>query len=140
MQEPIPVFFQRLADAFLVGNHGWLAGIYTYPFVIYIEGEIALERTPDVTLGKLFERRGIALLAGTCSIRSDTLKIGKSVDGRFPVRVNWYFLDADGREITRNELRYFCRQTPGGEIRIESLEFIRRGFTLSGQVRRLSRQ
>ena len=140
MQEPIPVFFQRLADAFLAGDHGWLAGIYTYRLVVYIEGEIALERTPDVTLGKLFERRGMALLAGTCSIRSETLKVGKPVDGRFPVRVDWLFISADGREITRNELRYFCRQTPGGEIRIEILEFIRRGFTASGQVRPLSRQ
>lgn len=127
-QTALTDFFQALANAFLQGDHVWLAGIYTYPLVVYIEGEIFVERTPEETLANLFERREAALLAGTKIIRSTVQDVGAETNGRFPVRVNWEFLSEDGRELTVNELRYFCRFDPDGQTRIEILEFIKRGF------------
>lgn len=121
-------FFQEVANAFLKGDHQWLAEIYIYPLVVYIEGEIALERTPDETLHNLFDRRETALRAGVTTIKSNTLDVGAESNGRFPVRVDWEFLTGDGRIVAINELQYFCRFVPGGHVRIEILEFITRGI------------
>lgn len=121
-------FFQQVADAFYSGDHVWLSGIYIYPLVVYVEGEIFLERTPEETLAALFERREVALRAGTHTIEAQLLEIGSDDAGRFPVRVDWMFLDADGRVVTRNRLRYFCRFDGEGHPRIEILEFIERGL------------
>lgn len=122
-------FFQALADAFLKGDHVWLAGIYTHPLVIYIEGDIVVERTTEQTLENLFGRRETALRAGTKSIRSIIEDIGPENSGRFPVRVTWEFLSGDGRLLGTNELRYFCRFNAQGQPRIEILEFIKRVFS-----------
>ena len=121
-------FFQMVADAFLSGDHTWLAGIYIYPLVVYVHGEIFLEHTPEQTLAALFERREAALRVGTHSITSTVLEIGSDDVGRFPVRVDWDFLASDGRTIAKNKLRYFCRFDGEGHPRIEILEFIERGF------------
>lgn len=125
-------FFQRLANAFLSGDHEWLSGIYEYPLVVYIEGEIALERTPAETMASLFARREKALRAGTVQIRSDVLTVGESDKGRFPVRVNWTFLSGTGRVLARNEMQYFCRLTEDQNYRIEIVEFIRQGLNRTG--------
>lgn len=121
-------FFQRVADAFLSGDHVWLSAIYIYPLVVYVDGEIFLERSPEETLAALFERREAAYRAGTQSIRSTVLKIGSIDVGRFPVRVDWEFFNAEGKIVTTNQLRYFCRFDEQGRTRIEILEFIKRGF------------
>lgn len=121
-------FFQRVADAFLSGDHDWLAGIYIYPLVVYVHGDIFLERTPEETLAALFERREAAYRAGTRSIRSTVLTIGSIEAGRFPVRVDWDFISAEGKIVATNQLRYFCRFDEMGRTRIEILEFIKRGF------------
>lgn len=126
-------FFQKLADAFLAGDHEWLAGIYIYPLVVYIENDITLERSPEKTLANLFERREIVLRGGTRSVKSNLISVGKPDTGRFPVRVDWEFLDAEGRQLTRNQLRYFCRFDELGNIRIEILEFLKQGFPTSPQ-------
>jgi hypothetical protein len=121
-------FFQRVADAFLSGDHEWLSGIYIYPLVVYIDEEIFLEHTPEETLATLFERREAAYRAGTQSIRSTVLMIGSHEVGRFPVRVDWEFINAAGNVVAKNELRYFCRFDEEGHTRIEILEFLKRGF------------
>ncbi len=121
-------FFQAVADAFMSGDHYWLSGIYIYPLVVYVDGNIFLERTPDETLSALFERRQAAVQAGTKAIRSTIKSVGAGAAGRFPVRVDWEFIDADGRVIAKNELQYFCRFDPTGNILIEILEFISRGI------------
>jgi len=126
-EQAISSFFQRLANAFLSGDHDWLAGIYIYPLVIYIEGEIALEHTPEVTLSSLFERRRAALAIGTTHIHSTVTDIGDHNCGRFPVNVKWKFLSATGRVLACNVLRYFCRFDEHGEMKIEILEFVKRG-------------
>lgn len=110
------------------GDHEWLSGIYIYPLVVYIDGNIFLERTPDETLSALFERRQAAVQAGTKAIRSKIKSVGAGEAGRFPVRVDWDFIAGDGRVIARNELQYFCRFDPTGNIFIEILEFISRGI------------
>ena len=132
MEPSVSAFFQRLADAFLNGDHEWLSGVYIYPLVVYIEGEIALERTPAQSLSALFERRQKALSAGTAGIRTEVLEVGEASSGRFPVRVDWTFLSASGREVAKNELRYFCRFSDDGSVQIEIVEFIRRSFAYDG--------
>lgn len=125
-------FFQAVANAFLQGDHVWLSEIYTYPLVIYIEGEIVVERTREETLGNLFARREAVLRAGAKSIISSIEDIGPENAGRFPVRVNWKILSEAGNILAESELRYFCRFDPEGRARIEILEFIKRGIaTLS---------
>lgn len=132
MKPSASVFFQTLADAFLQGDHEWLADVYMYPLVVYVEGEIFLERTPSETLAALFDRRERALSAGTDRIASEVLEVGTEDGGRFPVRVDWTFLATSGRMIAKNELRYFCRYISDGTLKIEILEFISRGFEKDG--------
>ena len=124
----LSAFFQRVADAFMSGDHEWLSGIYIYPLVVYLDGNIFLERTPEQTLASLFKRREAAYRAGTNMIRSTVIDVGPNDAGRFPVRVDWDFLAADGSVIARNELRYFCRFDAERDILIEILEFISRGI------------
>ena len=121
-------FFQALANAFLKGDHVWLSQVYIYPPVVFVEGDIVLERTPEETLHNLFERREVALRAGTKSIRSSIQYVGFEHVGRFPVRVTWDFISADNKLLAKNELRYFCRFDSDGRTRIEILEFIKRGL------------
>ena len=127
-------FFQTVADAFLTGDHAWLAAIYIYPLVVYVHGEIFLEHTPEETLAALFERREAALRVGTHSIKSTVREIGSDDVGRFPVRVDWEFLGPQGQAIAMNKLRYFCRFDGEGHPRIEILEFIERGFPHPGSM------
>lgn len=133
-EEVVRGFFQSVADAFLSGDHEWLSGIYIYPLVVYVHGEIFLEHTPEETLAALFERREAALRVGTQLIRSNVLEIGSDDVGRFPVRADWEFLGPDGQIIARNKLRYFCRFDGEGHPRIEILEFIERGFPTPGSM------
>ena len=102
-----------------------------------------VERTIEDTLKALFDRREVALRAGTARIRTRVVRIGEhreirdgaaSASSRFPVRVDWDFLSVSGTLIARNELRYYCRYSEDGEIRIEILEFVRQGIASVGTV------
>lgn len=128
LEASLAAFFQRVADAFLRGDHTWLAGVYAYPLAVFIEGEIAIEQTPLDTLNALWRRREHAISQGTTDIRSELVEIGDVRGGRIPARVDWYFLNAEGAVIAVNEMRYFCRMQDNGTPIIEILEFVRRGL------------
>lgn len=128
MTQSVPAFMQALADAFLVGDHDWLADVYTYPLAVYLDGEILIETTAEDTLHTLFARRASALSAGTKRIEARVIDFVETADRRFPVRVDWHFINAEGDCFATNELRYYCRFAPDGTIRIEILEFISRGI------------
>ena len=119
---------QKVADAFLAGDHDWLAGVYVYPMAVYIDGEIEIEATAEATLNNLFTRRAAVLSVGTKRIEAEVINYVDSTDGRFPVRVDWNIFDAEDKRITTNEIRYYCRHVPDGTIKIEILEFITRGM------------
>lgn len=119
---------QALADAFLAGDHDWLSGVYTYPLAVYLDGEILIEATAEDALQNLFARRASAVSAGTKRIDARVIDYVETADTRFPVRVDWHFMNADGDCFATNELRYYCRHAPDGCIRIEILEFISRGI------------
>ena len=128
MTQSIPAFMQALADAFLAGDHDWLANVYTYPLAIYLDGEILIEKTAEDTLNNLFSRRASALSAGAKRIEARVIEYVETAGHRCPVRVDWHFINADGDAFATNELRYYCRFAPDGTIRIEILEFISRGI------------
>ena len=128
MVQSIATFMQELADAFLSGDHEWLATVYSYPLAVFLEGEIKIEKTSQEMLDALFSRRASALAAGTLTIRTNVLECGETSVGRFPVRVDWAFLGLEGKTIATSEMRYFCRLTPTCGIKIEILEFISPGF------------
>jgi hypothetical protein len=54
-------------------------------------------------------RRALALEAGMAAIRSIVLVIDAMENGRLPITCEWVFLDEDGRQITRNRMRFYCR-------------------------------
>lgn len=128
MAPSVPTFMQALADAFLKGDHEWLAGIYAYPLAIFLDGEIVIENSAEDALNSLFIRRGAVLAAGTKKIKTTTQLSAETSTGRFPVRVDWHFLNEAGALIAVNEIRYFCRFSETGGIKVEIVEFLRRGI------------
>ena len=128
MAPSIPTFMQALADAFLKGDHKKLADVYSYPLAIFLDGEIVIEKTSEDALNNLFIRRGTVLAAGAAKIETTVLESGETSSGRFPVTVAWRFLNETGTVIADSEMRYFCRFTDTGAIKIEIIEFLRRGI------------
>ena len=134
MDNQLPQFFQRVADAFLSGDVQWLSTIYVYPLAVYVGGELTVERNVEQTISAVMGRRQQAIQAGTAAIKTQIINAADNPSGRLPIRVDWQFIDTAGKLIATNEVRYFCRFKDPGIVQIEILEFLRRDIPNDGQV------
>ena len=124
-------FFQGLADAFVAGDFARIVNACSYPLAIYVSGELLIENSPDESMAAIKSRRDMVLRHDIASILTKILEVGEAGEDRFPVRIDWVFLDADGKAIGSNQLRYFCQTTARGDTKIHLVEFLEAWFGMS---------
>lgn len=123
--DAIQGFFDWLSSELLVGDLSWLSNVYLYPYSMFIAGEIRVDYTPDDTKDYILERRKDVAAAGAVAIRAKVLEIGEKRNSRFPVQVNYVFLNAAKEPIAVNTSRYLCLIDEQDRIRIESVDLTR---------------
>jgi len=129
MPSSVQELCRHLACAFSEGRLDGLSDHYAYPLVIYLPEGIRIEMTPEDTAEAIFARRMVALKAGMRSVRVRIAKVAEMEGRRIPVRLSWDFLGEDGRLIGRSSMRYFCRRSADGALRVEMIEFTRIAFS-----------
>lgn len=129
MSSSVQELCEALASAFSDGRLNGLAAFYAYPLAIYSPGRVRVEVTPEETESALFRRRGLALRAGMRSVRVRIWDVAEMTGGRIPVRLSWEFLDADGQRVGLSAMRYFCRRSPDGTLKVEMIEFTELAFS-----------
>jgi hypothetical protein len=117
-----------LVSAFTEGRVDGLSDHYVYPLVIYLPKGFRVEMTPKETAEMVFARRAAAVRAGMQSVRLRIAEVAEMDGGRIPVRLSWEFLDGGGGTIARSALRYFCRRSADGSLRVEMIEFTEIAF------------
>lgn len=128
VMEDLPDYFARIAQLWLDGDLDALVSFYAYPLPVYSPGSLRIETGAEESRASIAERRRKAITAGTRDIVTRTLSIGQSDDERIPAEVEWIYLDDMARTIGRSEIRYYCRQNPGGAVVIEMIEFLTLAF------------
>jgi hypothetical protein len=121
-------FCQKMAEAFVAGDVETIAALHVVPLAVYLPDGLEVRMTRAELAAVIAKRRALALEVGMADIRSIVLVIDAMEDGRLPLTCEWVFLDRDGRPITRNRMRLFCRRSSEGELLIEMVEMVRFGF------------
>jgi hypothetical protein len=119
---------RHLASAFAEGRLEDIPDHYIYPLAIYLPDGIRIEMSPRETAEAVFLRRTVALKAGMRSVRVRIAGVTEMQGGRIPVSLSWEFLDANGRRIGLSSMRYFCRRSADGTLRVEMIEFTEIAF------------
>jgi ketosteroid isomerase-like protein len=120
--------FMRHADAFNSGDLEAIAASYIQPLAVFIDGEVRLEKTRQDTLDAIFALRAEALARGVRRVRATVRQPQHLEHGRRPVLVLWHFETADGRKVASSRVRYYCVQEPGGEWRVEMVQYLKVAF------------
>jgi hypothetical protein len=121
---------QEMADAFVVGDVKAIAARHVVPLAVYLPDGLEVRMTQAELASVIARRRALAIEAGMAGIRSIVLVVDAMENGRLPLTCEWIFLDGDGRQITRNRMRLYCRRSPEGVLLIEMVEMVRLGFPL----------
>lgn len=121
-------FCQKIADAFVSGDVSAIAAQHVVPLAVYMPDGLEVRITRDELTAVIARRQALAVQAGMVGIRCLVLTVDAMENGRLPLTCDWIFLDSQGRQITRNRMRYFCRRKPGGDLLIEMVEMVRLGF------------
>ena len=124
-------FCQKMAEAFVVGDVETIAALHVVPLAVYMPDGLEVRMTRAELAAVIAQRRALALeagMAGMAGIRSIVLVIDAMENGRLPLTCEWIFLDGDGRQITRNRMRLYCRRSAEGVLLIEMVEMVRLGF------------
>jgi len=123
--DAIQDFFDWVSNELLVGDLDWLAGVFLYPFSLFIDGHIRVVTSTCETKAYLLSRRGdISAIAGM-RITAKVLDIGKIRNARFPVNVNYTVHNAANTPIAVNTSRYLCLLDTRHRLRFESVELTR---------------
>lgn len=131
MSSTVEELCEALAAAFSEGRLEHLSRYYVYPLAVYSPRGVRVETTPEETAEAVFARRAMALRSGMRSVRVQIAEVAEMTGGRIPVLLSWDFLDADGRRIGRSSMRYFCRRSADGLLRVEMIEFSELAFSES---------
>jgi hypothetical protein len=123
-------FCQKLAEAFVIGDVETIAARHVVPLAVYMPDGLEVRMTRAELASVIAQRRALALEAGMAGIRSIVLVVDAMENGRLPLTCEWVFLDRNGRQITRNRMRLYCRRSPEGDLLIEMVEMVRFGFPL----------
>ena len=115
-------FFNWLINELLEGPLDWLGDVFIYPYSLFILGEIRIESCPRDTMDYLLSRRADAHAIGIEKAFAKILEIGDVRNGRFPVKVQYVFLDKTKARIATNTARYLCLLDERDRIRIESVD------------------
>ena len=118
-------FFDWFGNAYLTGDLDWLSDVFVYPYSLFIDGQIRIEYGPEDTMEYFQSRRRDFKAIGAASITSRILEVGEKRSTRFPIRVNYTFLNARGEKIAFNTARYLCLLDERGRLRLESAELLR---------------
>ena len=119
---------RHLASAFAEGRLEDIPDNYIYPLAVYLPDGIRIEMSPRETAEAVFVRRTVALKAGMRSVRVGIAGVTEMEGGRIPVSLTWEFLDANGQPIGQSSMRYFCRRSRDGTLRVEMIEFTELAF------------
>ncbi|MCU0907127.1 MAG: hypothetical protein MUF73_06685 [Rhodobacteraceae bacterium] len=122
----------RHEGVFSTGDAGDLAVDYRNPVAVFLPGGLRVEETPEVTRAVLRRLQAMARAQGVVRVRPLLVGVRAVRPDRPVVAVSWQFLDAQGREVARNRLSYFCAQQPDGRLMIEMLEYERTAFEGDG--------
>lgn len=123
-------FCQELAEAFVVGDVETIAARHVVPLAVYLPDGLEVRMTRAELAAVIAQRRALALEAGMAGIRSIVLVVDAMENGRLPLTCEWIFLDREGRQLTRNRMRFYCRRSTHGDLLIEMVEMVRLGFPL----------
>ena len=119
-----------MADAFVVGDVEAIAARHAVPLAVYLPDGLEVRMTRAELASVIARRRALAIEAGMAGILSIVLVVDALENGRLPLTCEWIFLGGDGRQITRNRMRLYCRRSPEGDLLIEMVEMVRFGFPL----------
>ena len=113
-----------LADAFLQGRIDYVTGWFAYPQPVYLQGDLQVFGSAD-TLGEaLLLYREAALSIGTVTLRPRIVAEGVPVRGSSTLWVEWDHLDAEGRCLRTNQVRYVTHQAEGDLYpRVEMIDY-----------------
>lgn len=134
MRDRILKFCESLADDFAEGNLDDITDKYVYPLAIYYPTGVRMEKTPAETKNAIFTRRSAALAVGMDRVQVVLHEIGELDGDRFSVLLDWRFLNAEGVAIGESTIRYFCKATTDGHIRVELIEFLKIAFPNADRV------
>jgi hypothetical protein len=124
-------FFQRIADAFIAGDIDWLVSCCSYPLALFVNGEVIVESCAEDSMAAIASRRKLVLGQGVTSILTKLIDVGNISLERFPVRVDWVFLNALSQPVGSNELRYYCKLVAVDDLKIELIEFLQPAFGIT---------
>ena len=99
-------FFRWMASAVLQDDLDWVDITHTYPFSIFVDGDIRVEKSPQETKDYLRGRQRDLHNAGAQSMSIDVVEIGENKNGRFPVMVRQSFRDHFGQELEYSLCRF----------------------------------
>lgn len=115
-------FLQDMIDCFSRGRFREFTARIAIPMVVYSEGQRILVATNA-------EEAALLLAAGWLDVSSQAhrfeprlVSVGCTVNGEFPVRVDWLYLDAAGRQRKVSRVRYIMGESEDGGLRIHLTE------------------
>lgn len=124
---------QALATAFSRGDVDALSDHYVYPLVVYLPDGLRIDMSPEDTARAAFARRAAAVRAGMRRVRVRILDVAEMEGNRIPASLSWDFLDGGDRLIGSSRMRYFCRRSAEGRLRVEMIEVSTLAFASMGR-------
>jgi hypothetical protein len=116
-------FCERLAACWMADDLDAVADFYSHPLAIYTGNTVRIELNRQDTIDSIAMRITSSRAAGAAKIVPELTDVSQSEDGRAILHINWQYLDSTDQVISQSVLRYYCRESQAGEIKIEMVEF-----------------
>lgn len=130
MRDELVAFCREMGRAFAEGDVEALIAAYRYPLAIQSPSGWRLEDSPETTRATVFTRRAAALVTGMRQVDVLVDEITETGPGRLKIDMTWRYLGADGVELGRSLIRYYCLFDPQTDASpaIEVIEFMEIAF------------
>ena len=113
-----------MADSFIAGRMAFVTSCFAFPQPVFLEGELQVFGSPETLCEALCLYREAALAIGTAKLRPRIVAEGVPVRGYSSIWIEWDHLDADGKCLRTNQVRYATYQASGALYpRIEMIDY-----------------